>query len=422
MVIPDMFIEDSSFVHNHISSLPTDFTWDRTQYNVLTKEILGAPKSPESLLYSKTCDVLNNISATIHGGFPKFNALASHLICMAEYLAPKDDAQCGSCLSHHMPTRSMCTRTSFQTSPSKPHCNFIAPEHTLIFVNHPNHPPADHFHSLLYRPDLPGLVGPESLYLENRNKASDGELVELPAYHDIPWHYCETVLEEKSSSNPAYQAATCLYYLLQARPDKPGAYGLAVRRQSYQMVWSDASSIIGSEPFLWTNPDPLLTFMFSLYVPPEGHFTNDPTIRLEASRGDKPVWNITVKDTEYCNCSLHAVASPWGRRTCVYTSLQNNQSIVIKDIYRDDKRRYNEATLIEAMHADGIIPSIVQVCGHETIKLSDLEIKTAPGGTPRMKKRIIMSSTSKSLRKCKSVRDLLMAMFDTIEGRIKAKC
>ena len=203
-----------------------------------------------------------------------------------------------------------------------------------------------HFLHIHYGPDPPGLSGPESLYLKNRNKDNDGNLVEPPAYHAIPWHCCETVSEEELSSKPAFRVAIYLFYLLQARPDKPGAYGLAVRRQSYQ-VWSDAS-VIGSEEIPWSPLEPLLAFVFSLYVPPEGHFTNDPTIRL-ASLGDKPVWNNPVGGTEYFNCSLHAVASPWGRRTCVYTCSQNEHPIVNKDIYRDDEGRSFTAILASAM-------------------------------------------------------------------------
>lgn len=69
--------------------------------------------------------------------------------------------------------------------------------------------------------------------------------------------------------------------------------------------------------------------------------------------------------------------SPRGEDVHVSTCLQNEYPIVVKDIYCDDERRYNEATLLQAVHDDGIIPSIVQMCGHETIKLGDREIKTA---------------------------------------------
>jgi hypothetical protein len=99
-------------------------------------------------------------------------------------------------------------------------------------------------------------------YIKTKNKPKK--------YSKVPWHFADSVGEVKpvrDSKGPS-QVAAYAGLLNQARPDKPGAYGISLSPRKYRVLWSDPSGLYSSEDFQWDDVGPLISYVFSLYNPP----------------------------------------------------------------------------------------------------------------------------------------------------------
>ena len=97
---------------------------------------------------------------------------------------------------------------------------------------------------------------------------------------------------------------------------------------------------------------------------------------------------------------------------------------VIKDSYPDERSRFEETALLDYIHEAAIFPGVVRVLAAGDV----LDRDGTPVRTPRLttvgppkvdrrsKKRLVMGSRGSQLTAARSVRDILMAVYDGTEG------
>jgi hypothetical protein len=235
-------------------------------------------------------------------------------------------------------------------------------------------------------------------------------------------------MEPKCIIDTRIQLSSYLWDHMTARPDMPGVYGLGVRAKDYVVLWSDASGVIASPCIPWDSDCGMLAnYIQSLYISPSRHFTNDPTIEVVDDNNSMmaPNWTIRMKGKTYENCHIIFSGPSWGRRTFVWTVKIDNESVVIKDAYRDDARRFCEGQILEKIHELASMPGMVRLIDWCFVCIKPAVISTAPClhlGTDnravphRRKIRLVLGSIGRSPRASESVLDLLKAVYDVIEG------
>lgn len=264
--------------------------------------------------------------------------------------------------------------------------------HTLTLLDHP--------FDMGGRPDILVVEGTSRVNISFREVVSVIE--------------CQAVKEDGQPQESSYMSLH-----MNARPDMPGVYGLWARPQCYQVLWSDAAGIVASPQSGWEDCSLLEAYVYSLYDPPKGHTLFDPTIiRSTVVPSDWEKARLTIKGhlkDPYLHCYWIAVGSSWGRRTNVWMrNFEGKGPVVIKDAYRDDNREYEEDKLLEKIHRKGIFPGVVRTLEaaekHPKITTASITEKQ------RTKTRLVMGSYGVWLRGAKSVKDLLMAVYDIVEG------
>ncbi|KAK7690220.1 hypothetical protein QCA50_006872 [Cerrena zonata] len=247
-------------------------------------------------------------------------------------------------------------------------------------------------------------------------------------YSDVPSYHIATFCEGKPKTiSGADQAMRYTCQLLELRPDMPGVYGLCVNTKNYNIVWSDSSGPVTSAPIEWDDLKPLEAYIRSLYVPPKGHHLWDPSITSPtllplAECPDKKLkvhWNIKTEEREYKDCVRIHIGDGWGRRTTVFMHDDSSGNFaVIKDSFRDDRRRYEEASLLKHIHSEGTFPGVVRlIASGEVAGRDGSPIETARPYVEKevdhwTKKRIVMGSRGSQLYAAESVREVLMTMYD----------
>ena len=261
-------------------------------------------------------------------------------------------------------------------------------------------------------------------------------------YSGVPNHLVISSGEAKPKNEVGHpQAIRYTWQRLEARPDMPGVYGFFVNAKVYNIIWSDTSGPVISPPIPWENLGPLECYIHSLYCPPSDHPLWDPSITnptlLEPSEtakprspGEKieavPHWTIEFKGKIYKDCYLFQVGDCWGRRTTVFMHDGDDEDdfAVIKDSYPDERRRFDEIELFEHIHEGAIFPGVARVLDAGDVEGNDGEPIVTPrpavdgpeGVARRGKKRLVMGSRGSRLTAAKSVRDILMAIYDGTEG------
>lgn len=304
----------------------------------------------------------------------------------------------------------------------------------VFFLDHHHGPPASCSLSQ-GKPDLLAVYGSKESFEAYQKRDDEGRVY----YSGVPCYELISTAECKPGTKPgSTQAMRYTEQLLEARPDMIGVYGLSANARTYAIVWSDASGPVSSPPIEWSNFGPLERYVYSLYVPRKGMHTQDPTITSPTLRvptiqteGKKKGlhWSIEYGGKKYEECHQFHTAEGFGRRTTVY--MYNNPGnpkdfAVIKDAYRDDRRRFKEADLLKHIHEEGIFPGVVRpLASGEVNGLDGSPIGTASAAASgiiyRSKQRVVMGSRGSKLDAAESVKDILMAIYDGVEGAYSLK-
>ncbi|CAL1717136.1 unnamed protein product [Somion occarium] len=295
----------------------------------------------------------------------------------------------------------------------------------VLFLDHHTGPPKAADLDMKNMPEIVGVFGTKKSMKNFCNEKTK-------SYMGVPYHRIITTGECKPEAEEgAGQAVSYICQHARARLDMPGTYALFANARGYRILWSDASEVVKS-PFVdWTELGLLEGYIRSLYFPPKNHHLWDPTISSPVvlpdamGSGSKVHWTITYNGSTYSDCNPFFLPLSRGRRTTVfmYEGGGGDDFAVIKDAYRDDAQRFDEATLINDIHGEGIFPGVVRVLESGDVNGEDgTAIVTARPAdrdkkvVHRTKKRLIMGSRGSQFCDAKTVKDILKAAYDALEG------
>ena len=293
----------------------------------------------------------------------------------------------------------------------------------LTFIDHhasaPTCFPSDALSNVDDKPDLLGVY--DIADLEDQ-KGKDG------VYKGIPHHRVEAIVEAKSEKNGGgrQQAAAYAYRHHQARPDRPGFYVLVIKPQWYQVLYSDPTGVFASPQTFWPETDLLVAYLYSHYLPPARHFLWDDTIRWTEPDGPltHPAWEITCDGKTYTKGQFIFIGEPWGRLTTALTIEDpSGRRVIIKDSYRGTGRRFKEEDILDHIHAEGDFLGVVRMKFHESVMVGDdyLVFDLKGEEEERTRERWVLLDTGFRFLKARTVQDLLMAVYDTLEGTCRSE-
>ena len=296
---------------------------------------------------------------------------------------------------------------------------FLGP---IEFLDHHASPPT-HYPSgdIEDKPDLLAVwrISDNTAYVYT--EAAKGTVKSIPHYR------IEPLVESKGLGGPDAkpQAATYAAQHLRARPDHPGFYCLSIKPKGFEVLYADTAGPHVSEVFSWDDLEILAMYVYSLYKPPPGHILRDRSISAVSPRGQPlgpPTWTVTVAGVTYSGASILFCGDPWSRRTTVFLykwpSSRPTKQMVIKDYYRQVLRRYDEAELLLHIHSEGFVPGVVRLVDAETVTdENDEPITSGEGDDLRVRRRLAIADVGEDLLQAKSVNDLLMVIYDVLEGK-----
>ncbi|KAI0796233.1 hypothetical protein C8Q75DRAFT_367824 [Abortiporus biennis] len=300
--------------------------------------------------------------------------------------------------------------------------------HPIVFLDHHHCTPLYHSSpSPHHATHLLGVPGPKTDYERvNTEYRKD--------YINVPYTTVVTVVSWETTASKCNSLTKGMVRdLLHARPDLVGVYALSVIPTGYKAIWADASGFQFSSLSPWDTADlsPLFAYIYSLYVPPPGHVTSDPSVHSPVISPSKDIsWTVESGEASYTNCVEEFSEDPIGRRTTVWIHSSDDDFVVIKDTFCHDDELLKETKILEEIHSlKGLVPGVVSVMHSSTVALgegdADKLVKTASCSTSkgkkkrslslRTKERMVMGSKGVRFENAKSVKDLLMATYDALE-------
>ncbi|KAJ3491342.1 hypothetical protein NLI96_g782 [Meripilus lineatus] len=291
------------------------------------------------------------------------------------------------------------------------------PAHPYVFINrydyHLIHPPYDSES----RKDIVAVPGPKVRYLgppvENAKRPNKLEV----NFDDV----VSLVKCKPPNVNGLDNVAEHSWHLLSSRPDMVGTYVLWARATSYQIMWCDASGMVASPRYKWTNLPPLAAYISSLYAPPRNHVLFDHTI-TRTPHPDTTLWTIQSRNHgSFIGCRKLFWGRAWGGRTNVWIQQTAHRVVVIKDTFLTNKRQKTEEALLRYIHRRGIYPGVVRLLftGDQAPSPPLMTAQPANGSSmrepERARIRLFMGSYGSSIWEARSVKDMLMAFYDVLE-------
>ncbi|KAI0634272.1 hypothetical protein C8Q77DRAFT_1271109 [Trametes polyzona] len=381
------FIADPDFLSNYLNPCPANLVQqlDADAYSLKDVQPIMSVTAAEPLTYDPLASLLTNISRAVFASFS------------SEDKARFDITTAITFLDHH----------------STPLAHF------------PVGPPTD-------GPDLVGVYLPDGGINTIKSEKKDSSL----AFQAVPYHRVETIVGAKPIPGEGVaQCASYLFRVQKARPDRPGLYGLYVKPDFYQVLYSSPVGVLASECKMWVQPasnEPtadrpktrldlslLCAYVYSLYDPPAGVFLHDHSVSWSEPSDHlfgPPTWTLNVGDHDYPGANIMFVGNAWGRRTTVFR-VANVVPVVIKECYVDSERRLEEAELLKHVHAPGFAPGVVRIIGAEDVQVGGRTIafKDPSSQITKTKRRIVLADTGVDLEHAQSVNDLMKTFYDVLE-------
>lgn len=286
----------------------------------------------------------------------------------------------------------------------------VAPDRLIQFHDTSTTPPLDHPTGTSCKPDFSACC------------TSAGR---------VHWTAIDATVEIHSAGTSAtagpHQAASYTFYLLQARPDRISVQGFYVDEKGIVLIISNAEGVKKSPKLKISETSDvqlLYAFVRRLYDPHPSML--DPTVkRRRDSLSDSWVFDITltIPNSPSAECVGYRILSARGsvgQRTHVFVNNEHPARLadgvcipVIKDQYRYQNHRFDEAEVIRHIHANGNIPGVVQIMHSQVILRKD--------GSPvcsgdRHKTRICLLEYGKPFMDLKTPLEALIAIYDLLES------
>ncbi|KAI0672352.1 hypothetical protein C8Q78DRAFT_971500 [Trametes maxima] len=223
------------------------------------------------------------------------------------------------------------------------------------------------------------------------------------------------------SSTSQSRASDYVREFLRRCPNRPGAYCLSMYRGGFSVHFADSTGTEGSYVVFWDDREAipmLVNYVYSIYVPPAGHFSRDPTMTWRRYPGGRTLWSIRIAGEEFPNMRPIFLAAPWGKRSAIFVSGGRYRTrAVIKDSYRDPQAGYyEEPQFLKHIHCHGFIPGVVRLAREENVVFSGQQTEIiSVRDSPRVKHRMVLADIGEFLLRARSVNDLLMAIYDVLE-------
>ncbi|KJA13912.1 hypothetical protein HYPSUDRAFT_49536 [Hypholoma sublateritium FD-334 SS-4] len=288
----------------------------------------------------------------------------------------------------------------------------LDPDKEILFIDTPNTVPKDHPTGASYRPDI----------------------IATTQRGEIHWTGIEATVEVNSSGRTeegaGLQAASLSISLLQARPDLLAVQGFCVTKSGIILTIVSSSGVTRTEALnmsVSANRVLLYAFITRLYEPDPNMV--DPSIKRrwdDTAPQPHYVFDITLTpaDSDAVVCSgyrtIYARES-LDPRAHIFVNETNPTSFggaaipVIKDAYCDLNSRFTEDAIIKHIHHERDIPGIVRVAYAELVCYGgpDRRVIVRDG---RQKTRLCLKEFGRSIMECKTVKDVLIVMYDQLEN------
>ncbi|KJA13870.1 hypothetical protein HYPSUDRAFT_49570 [Hypholoma sublateritium FD-334 SS-4] len=288
----------------------------------------------------------------------------------------------------------------------------LGPEKEIQFFDTPNLIPKDHPTGTICRPDI----------------------IATTQRGEIHWTGIEATVEVHSygrtEEGAGLQAASYSILLLQARPDLLAGQGFCVTKSGIMLIFASSSGVTMTEALnmsVAANRVLLYAFITRLYEPDPNMV--DPSIKRRwDDTAPKPhyVFDITLTpgDGDPVVCSGYRTVyarESLGQRAHIFINEANPTSFrgaaipVIKDAYCDQNTRFTEDEIIKRIHREGDVPGIVRVAYAELVCYGGPD-RTVIVRDGRQKTRLCLTEFGRSIMECKTVKDVLIVMYDQLES------
>ncbi|KAL7284899.1 hypothetical protein ACG7TL_002213 [Trametes sanguinea] len=154
---------------------------------------------------------------------------------------------------------------------------------------------------------------------------------------------------------------------------------------AFQVIYLSPAGIEASELTDWSECSSLCAYIYSLYDPPADHVLYDHTIIP--------------------------------KEPAIFRAVHKGRSVIVKESF--DCGRHYEGELLTQVHADGFLPGVVRHIVFEDVKNGDepIAMRRKDGELTRKKRPVVLADPGEQLTSARSVNDVLMAIYDTPEGR-----
>ncbi|KAI0772771.1 hypothetical protein BD413DRAFT_492299 [Trametes elegans] len=242
-----------------------------------------------------------------------------------------------------------------------------------------------------------------------------------PTYPRVPFHLIETVVEAdvmRNDDDTSDAASDFLRQLLRNRPERVAMYGLSVHRRGFIIHYADNTGAWRSGVTPW---DPhvglqkLAHYVHSLYLPPAHHFLRDTTMTRKSN--ETSTWSFDVNGEQLTDGRALVLGHLWGKRNSIFLARHGQtRQAIIKDchfLFSPGKAR--EPEFLKHIHCRGFMPGLVRLAFDMKVKFGKEEKFMSVKDSPQVKHRMVLADLGDSLLLAKTVNDLLMAVYDTLE-------
>lgn len=275
----------------------------------------------------------------------------------------------------------------------------------------------------------PGLIFARTTY-KTALEMIHCERIEPIKNGELHWNELVSYVEVKkkidSLTDAFTQTISYCHILPRAQPDIAGIQYSLITPELLFLFWGDTSGVVSSHRFLMNDSatrNILFRFVATLAKPLPELPLRDATMTLNR---ENESYTIQCGDKSFENCKLISATSGQSRQTCVFLTEDGHR--VVKDLWFDEGRRFEEASILEDIKG---VPGVVQVdfsldvinpITEEPLQTSGLHsgpkkrLRLTRNAPRRTKKRCVLKSTGKKMKKRKSVLQVVKGIHDSLRG------